>query len=210
MPRIYERRTTAEQDEEMIRRYVAGESSLALAREYGFKTHISVLQRVRAAGQSVAARGNRVKDMTEAQVAEILRLRDRGWSQEAIARELGTSQAKVSACLIRNGRRTRRLLNVKPLVMCSGYLGVRMDEDDPLMVAMATRSRYVLEHRLVMARALGRPLASTETVHHINGDKHDNRLVNLQLRQGNHGKGVVMQCMDCGSHNLAPVPITCT
>lgn len=47
--------------------------------------------------------------------------------------------------------------------------------------AMARRDGYVMEHRLKVARTIGRPLTRVEVVHHINHNATDNRIENLML-----------------------------
>lgn len=69
-----------------------------------------------------------------------------------------------------------------------GYIQLRVDKTDPLQVAMSNNG-YVLEHRLVAARRLGRPLTRDEEVHHKNFNRQDNRPCNLAVMSRSiHGR----------------------
>lgn len=62
-----------------------------------------------------------------------------------------------------------------------GYVKVYLSPTHPFNAMRRGRGDYVLEHRLIMAEYLGRLLESGEIVHHINGNKQDNRIDNLLL-----------------------------
>ena len=139
-----------------------------------------------------------------------------GKSQREIGLELNVSQSALSRVLkklgmskdnrIAKGNRHGNWKGGK--ISQDGYIYILLDVNDPF-VCMTNAQGYVAEHRYVMAKHLGRPLRDEESVHHKNtlGPKDDNRLDNLQLRQGNHGSGGCYQCADCGSTNIIPIEL---
>lgn len=62
----------------------------------------------------------------------------------------------------------------------SGYVQIKIYPND-FFYPMVGKQSYIFEHRLIMAKHLGRCLQTWELVHHKNGVKDDNRLENLEL-----------------------------
>ena len=70
--------------------------------------------------------------------------------------------------------------------LCYGYI-YEWVEPDNFFASMRNSQGYAFEHRLVMAKYLGRCLSSWEKVHHKNGIRNDNHIENLELMMnGSH------------------------
>lgn len=61
------------------------------------------------------------------------------------------------------------------------YKGVKYLRSPPEYLPMARKDGYIMEHRLIMAKHVGRLLTRREVVHHIDHDPTNNKIENLKL-----------------------------
>ena len=103
----------------------------------------------------------------------------------AVGSDLRRGQSQSCGCLWKE-RLSRR--NKRKGADSPSWKGGRHD-DGSGYTRVWTSSGYAMEHRVVMAEHLGRPLLDGESVHHVNGIKDDNRIKNLELWVSTHPSG---------------------
>ena len=150
-------------------------------------------------------------------------LQDKSWLESEIqkktmaqiARELGTTSGNVSDHVKRYGLRgfywnrsdavaagiRKRFPNGRYGREAANWKGGRQKTSGGHIYKYApehpcaNRNGYVMEHRLVVERVLGRILEPGEVVHHINGIPDDNRAENLQVMTVSEHRRIHMEAL---------------
>lgn len=202
-----------ERDAAIARAYSGGMSPKEIAQRFGVSS-AWVATIVRRAGGTVRSVGGPVTPTDPVLAGVAIELWNKGRSLYRISKELKLSEWRVRAVLTEHG------LKIVPRPMSGpnhtswaggralghGYVYIQVADDDP-HADMRDKRGYVSEHRLLMARKLGRSLREDETVHHKDDVGTNNHPDNLQLRIGKHGKGAAFKCATCGSHDIVPVDL---
>lgn len=183
------RRYTADEPAEFARLYRSGASLQDIATQFGTNA-ITISGYLRREGVQLRPLGAPAF-WTEERKAEAARRYAEGEHIKDIAAAMGCGIDTASRTLIEMGVHQPRNWTLRGpahhswqggrIIDGQGYVRVKVpDVDRPL--ADRTRTGYMMEHRLVMARQLGRRLLPGENVHHKRpNSKADNSPGNLEL-----------------------------
>lgn len=141
-------------------------------------------------------RCTKCKEVKETKEFSLNTGKPRSWCKEC---EHEYSQKKYyTQCPICNGRmyyKSKKCQSCNRGERSHSWKGGRFINDQGYVIVTdsehpnRTKNNKVREHRIVMEKKIGRLLLPSETVHHKNGIRNDNRIKNLELRSGKHGMG---------------------
>lgn len=189
-----------------LRAYEDGRSSFEVARLLGIN-HSTVRKWAKAAGI------NRERELPNEIKEAALSAYEAGFTLKETSAMLGVGTTTISYWVKVNGvGRGQGISGLgPPIASGNGYLVQTVGKDHWLYPhangAAGYNSRRMPQHRIVMAEHIGRPLRSNETVHHLNGDRADNRIENLELHPGSHGAGQRWICANCGCSDRKAIPL---
>ena len=185
---------TDDEAAEMEAAYLEGATLTQIAEQFD-TSHITIRNYLVKRGVELRAPGVSLF-WTDERRAEAARRYKAGQSQQQIADALGCDQTTVSNALYRLDIRPRADMPRMErhgswkggrFIDGDGYVRVKLPDADRHLITPLSNG-YVMEHRLVMARHLGRPLLPDENVHHQRSNS-ENEIEHLELWTSSQPKG---------------------
>jgi transposase-like protein len=182
------KRFSDEDSAEFARAYRAGETLTQIAKQHRASTQV-IRRYLLRAGVELRPVGAPAF-WTDERKAEAVRRHQAGEQIKDSAKAMGCGTTTLTNTLIELGvheRPSRPLGEAHPswqggrTVTEGGYIQIKVTDQNRELAGPARRDGHVLEHRLVMAQKLGRPLRPGERPHHRNLIRDDNTPDNLEL-----------------------------